>query len=78
MKYLDKLKSRTEWQAFLLAVGVLFLNRFLNIGLTEADIYAMFGGAGAYAMGRGLAKSEGDSGIVSLAALASPDDTRGE
>ena len=58
MKYFDKLKSRTEWQAFLVAALAMLLNRFFDLGLTEADIYAMFGGAGSYAVGRGLAKKE--------------------
>jgi hypothetical protein len=60
MEYLDKLKSRTEWQAFLMAALVMTLNRFFDLGLTEADIYAMFGGAGSYAVSRGLAKGPDD------------------
>lgn len=58
MNYLEKLKSRTEWQAFLISVAVLLANRFFDLGLTEADIYTLFGGAGVYAVGRGLAKTE--------------------
>jgi hypothetical protein len=51
-----KLVSRTEWQAFLVSVAVMFANRFLELGLSEGDVYAMFGGSGTYAIGRGLAK----------------------
>lgn len=62
MKYFDKLKSRTEWQAFLMAALVMLLNRMFDLGLTEADVYAMFGGAGSYAIGRGVAKARGSDG----------------
>ncbi len=55
-KQLEKLMSRTEWQAFLVAVATLFLNRFFELGLTEHDITALFGGATGYAVSRGLAK----------------------
>lgn len=58
MTTITKLRTRTEWQAFLVGVVVMFLNRFLELGLTEGDIWAMFTGSGAYAVGRGLAKRE--------------------
>ncbi len=61
MKYFDKLKSRTELQAILVALLVMFLNRKFGLGLTPDDIYAMFGGAGSYALGRGIAKSNASS-----------------
>ena len=63
MKYLDKLKSRTEWQAFLMAALVMFLNRMFDLGLTSADVYALFGGAGSYAIGRGVAKARNEDDV---------------
>lgn len=51
-----KLFMRTEWQAFLIAVIVMFCNRFLEWGLTEADVWGMFIGSGMYAGSRGLVK----------------------
>lgn len=41
--------------AFLVTVAVVILNKKLDLGLTETDIYALTGGAGAYALGQGLA-----------------------
>ena len=73
MKYFDKLKSRTEWQALIAAVAIMIANRVFELGLTTADIYAMFGGAGSYAVGRGLAKGPDDSGTVAEA-TPSPDE----
>jgi hypothetical protein len=52
-----KLASRTEWQALLVAIAVLVANRMLELGLTEADVYAMFGGVAGYGVSRGLAKT---------------------
>lgn len=40
--------------AFLLTIGVIVLNKKLDIGLGESDIIAITGGLGAYAIGQGL------------------------
>lgn len=40
--------------AFLITIGVIILNRKLDIGLEENDIYAITGGLGAYALSQGL------------------------
>ena len=40
--------------AFLLTLGVIVLNKSLDIGLGESDILAITGGLGAYAIGQGL------------------------
>ena len=56
MSTLNKLKSRTEWQAFLLSVVVLLVNRFFDLGLSESDLYTLFGGSIGYGVSRGLAK----------------------
>ena len=40
--------------AFLITVAVVVLNKKLDLGLTEPDIYAVTGGLGAYALGQGL------------------------
>lgn len=40
--------------AFLVTVAVVILNKKLDLGLTEPDIYAVTGGLGAYAVGQGL------------------------
>ena len=40
--------------AFLVTIAVIILNKKLELGLNEGDIYAMTGGLGAYAIGQGL------------------------
>jgi uncharacterized membrane protein YjjP (DUF1212 family) len=40
--------------AFFVTVLVIILNKKLDLGLTEPDIYAVTGGLGAYAVGQGL------------------------
>ena len=40
--------------AFLATVGVILLNKQLDLGLGENDIYAITGGLGAYTVGQGL------------------------
>ncbi len=40
--------------AFLVTIGVVILNKKLNIGLGENDIYAITGGLGAYVVGQGI------------------------
>lgn len=39
---------------FLVTIAVIVLNKKLDLGLTENDIYAVTGGFGAYAVGQGL------------------------
>lgn len=51
-----KLLGRSEWQAFLIAVVVAFLNHRYAFGLSEAEVVGMFLGSGAYAVSRGVAK----------------------
>ena len=40
--------------AFLLTLGVVVLNKKMDIGLGESDILAITGGLGAYTIGQGL------------------------
>ena len=40
--------------AFLATIGVILLNKQLDLGLGENDIYAITGGLGAYTLGQGL------------------------
>ncbi len=40
--------------AFLVTIGVIILNKSLDIGLGENDIYAITGGLGAYTLSQGL------------------------
>ncbi len=40
--------------AFFCTVLVIILNKKMDLGLSETDIYALTGGLGAYAIGQGL------------------------
>ena len=40
--------------AFLVTIGVILLNKQLDLGLGENDIYAISGGLGAYVVGQGI------------------------
>ena len=40
--------------AFMVTVAVIILNKKMDLGLSENDIYALTGGLGAYAVGQGL------------------------
>lgn len=60
---MDKLKSRTEWQAFLataiVEIAVLFAHMFLEIELDETSInmlWMLMGSTGLYGVSRGTAK----------------------
>lgn len=55
-RMLEKLKSRTEWQAYLLTVAALFLAHFLDIEVTAAELLALVGSTAGYGISRGLAK----------------------
>lgn len=60
MNGIDKLKSRTEWQAFLLTMLTLFLNHFLGWEMSSDTLLAMVGSSGAYGISRGMAKGSAD------------------
>ena len=52
----DKLKSRTEWQAYLLTIISLFLNHFLGWDMSPTEIAALVLSATGYGLSRGIAK----------------------
>lgn len=52
--------------AFLITIGVVILNRKLDIGLEENDIYAITGGLGAYVLGQGLSDMGKSKAIVEI------------
>ncbi len=56
MSGFQKLKSRTELQAFLLSFLVLFLDHFLGLDIDVHTLWQMVGLSGAYGASRGLAK----------------------
>ncbi len=60
----DKLKSRTEWQAYLLTVVSLFLNHFLDLKATPETLLGLVGSAVGYGISRGLAKQEPSGGTI--------------
>ena len=60
----SKITKRTEWQAFLVAVGVLFANHFFDLGIDPDQIKAMFYGGGLYGVGRGIAKMKLPAAVV--------------
>lgn len=60
MNGIDKLKSRTEWQAYLLATLTLFLNHFLGWEMDANTILGIVGGATGYGISRGMAKGSAD------------------
>jgi len=57
---MDKLKSRTEWQAYLLTITILFLDHFLGLKVETNTLFALVGSTAAYGVSRGLAKTKGD------------------
>ena len=61
---LDKLKSRTEWQAYLTTIITLFCNDFLNLGLSELTVSGMVAATVGYGVSRGLAKNEPSAASV--------------
>lgn len=61
---MDKLKSRTEWQAYLLTIMVLFLDHFLGLEFTPETLLALVGSTGMYGLSRGLAKSEDGGSVI--------------
>lgn len=60
MDAFGKLKSRTEWQAYLLATITLFLNHFLGWEMDANTIFGIVGGSAGYGVSRGLAKRAAD------------------
>ncbi len=62
-KQFPKLLDRTEWQVLLVAIIVMVANRMFDLGLTEGDVYAMFGGVAGYGISAGLRKSKAAPGV---------------
>jgi len=60
MNSLEKLKSRTEWQAYLLGLLTLFLNHFLGWDMSPETLFGIVGGSTGYGLSRGLAKRSSD------------------
>lgn len=58
MSGLDKLKSRTEWQAYLVTIIIVFLDQFMDIGIDAEHLTALVSSTGLYGLSRGLAKYE--------------------
>jgi len=52
--------------AFLVTIGVILLNKQLDLGLGENDIYAITGGLGAYVVGQGLSDMGKSKAIVEI------------
>jgi hypothetical protein len=53
---LNKLKSRTEWQAFLITVVVLAADHFLGLEVDPEKLWMLVVGSGSYGVSRGVAK----------------------
>ena len=53
---LAKLKSRTEWQSFLVMVAVTFANHFLGWDISAETLTQLWAGQVGYGISRGLAK----------------------
>ena len=71
----DKLKSRTEWQAYLTTIITLFCNDFLNLGLSDVTVGGIVTATLGYGLSRGLAKHEPSSAAAAPApAPAAPAD----
>lgn len=68
MNGIDKLKSRTEWQAYLLATVTLFLNHFLGWDMDANTILGIVGGTTGYGISRGMAKGSADPDASGAAA----------
>jgi hypothetical protein len=68
MTGLDKLKTRTEWQAYLVTIIIVFLDQFLDIGIDAEHLMAIVSSTGFYGVSRGLAKYEGKGKEVEAAA----------
>lgn len=80
MGYFEKLKSRTEWQAYLITAVTIFVNRFFDIGLTEADLWTLVGLSAGYGGSRGLAKMgrEPSGGSAPAASVSAPEEKPSE
>ena len=52
----QKLRNRTEWQAYLISLIVLFINHFFELEIDSETLWQMVGLSGAYGASRGLAK----------------------
>jgi hypothetical protein len=53
---MDKLLSRTEFQALVVGILLVVFNRKLGLDLGPEELYALVGMIGSYAGSRGLAK----------------------
>jgi hypothetical protein len=59
MSAIEKLKSRTEWQSYLITVVVLFADHFLGLDIDPDKLWMLVGATGSYGVSRGLAKGSG-------------------
>jgi len=74
---IDKLKSRTEWQAYLVATLTLFLNHFLGWEMDANTILGIVGGATGYGISRGMAKGSADPVATAAAPQTGADGATG-
>jgi len=79
MSAFEKLKSRTEWQAFLVMIVTTFAAFFFGIDLEPEQFERMFdtlslawGGTASYAVSRGIGKIGKSEGHVAAAAADAP------
>lgn len=54
----DKVKSRTEWQAYLVTILVLAADHFLGLEVDPEKLWMLVGMGASYGVSRGLAKHE--------------------
>jgi len=74
MNGIEKLKSRTEWQAYLLATITLFLNHFLGWEMDANTLLGIVGGTAGYGISRGMAKGSADPDAAQAPAEAASDE----
>lgn len=60
MTAIEKLKSRTEWQSYLITVIVLAADHFLGLEIDPEKLWMLVGATGSYGVSRGLAKGAKD------------------
>lgn len=70
---LDKLKNRTEWQAYLITAIAIFADHFLGLKIDPDKLWMLVGLSGSYGASRGLAKIQfGVKTIPEAAAIPAP------
>ena len=68
---IEKLRTRTEWQAYLFTVAIILADVIFDLGIDKDHLIALVTSTGGYGLSRGLGKRGTDVAIAPAPAAPS-------